>query len=196
MLAKLRSLLAPLSNLKNKGTIVRLGLAGAVLGVGGFAVYKGAQQMKPKRPAPKPTVTAANKLRARASAGDLDPNAAVSGASRIGTSADLNNSANASAQSLYDGGEQSPALSPDGVYGGGDQQVIAHEVLQENPDSVLQGDAVEPGGSEQYADNGSSAIAASPGRIRRPPTSPGSYHAADEASQDSAGQEQTAGQEY
>src|SRR5512145_2811559 len=70
MLSKLLNLLEPLKGLKNKANVLRLGLAGVVLGVGGFAAYKGAQQMKPSRPAPKKTVTAANQ--AQDDAG-LDP---------------------------------------------------------------------------------------------------------------------------
>jgi uncharacterized repeat protein (TIGR01451 family) len=181
MLAKLRSLLGPLSNLKNKATLLRLGLAGVVLGVGSFAVYKGAQQMKPARPAPKRTQTAANQL--VASADDLDPTkGGLPGQSTDGDAGD---------SSLYgDQAEQSPAaVVSQGVYTGGQGTDAQGEAGGGGiPQSPMQG---YRGNQEQQTGDGGASIAAAPSaRVRKLPTSPGGYRVADETSMDAAGQEQ------
>jgi uncharacterized repeat protein (TIGR01451 family) len=190
MLAKLRSLLLPLANLKNKATIIRLGLAGLVLGIGGFAVYKGAQQMKPKRPTPKPTQTAANKLKPPAD--DLDPTRNLSGDSPIGFDSGQSPSAEASADSLYNqGAEQNPAtVQTEDLYATNDQGTQVEEGTAGAdgiPASPLQGHATS---SEQPVEGDGSSMGTAPAnRIRRLPTAPGNYRIADETSSEVATQQ-------
>jgi uncharacterized repeat protein (TIGR01451 family) len=190
MLAKLRSLLLPLANLKNKATIIRLGLAGLVLGIGGFAVYKGAQQMKPKRPTPRPTQTAANKLKPPAD--DLDPTRNLSGDSPIGFDSGQSPSAEASADSLYNqGAEQNPAtVQTEDLYATNDQGTQVEEGTAGAdgiPASPLQGHATS---SEQPVEGDGSSMGTAPAnRIRRLPTAPGNYRIADETSSEVATQQ-------
>lgn len=166
MLAKLLNLLEPLKNLKSKATVLRLGLAGIVLGVGGFAVYKGVQQMKPSRPAPKRTETAANQLQqAGKNAGGASAQVQVaSGELPVGEP---------TAESLYTAGaEQNPASAGDGsLYRVGDQGAGG-----ENPAEVAEGVPASPLNEpyQQPEDGATESGVASvpPNRIRNLPPAP------------------------
>ncbi|HUE71971.1 MAG TPA: hypothetical protein VMP01_13880, partial [Pirellulaceae bacterium] len=192
MLAKLRSLLSPLANLKNKATIVRLGLAGVVLGVGGFAVYTGAQQMKPKRPTPKPTQTAANKLNAQTE--DLDPTQGLSGGSPIRGVSGQAGLPDSSAQSLYnEGAEQNPAAVQSGslyTTTGQEAGIADGDDGSGIPQSPLQEYTSDATGDVQQPEDDPSSPGTVAGRIRQLPTVPGNYRVADEASLTTEGQEQ------
>jgi uncharacterized repeat protein (TIGR01451 family) len=186
MLAKLRGLLSPLANLKNKATIVRLGLAGVVLGVGGFAVYMGVQQMKPKRPTPKPTQTAANRLKGQTE--DLDPTQDLSGGSPIQGVSGQEGLTDSGADSLYnEGAEQNPAMGRTGsLYTTSGQETQVQEGTDDGggiPPSPLQGYAGNGTEDVQQPNaDGSIGGTAPANRIRQLPAAPGNYRVADEAS--------------
>ncbi len=184
MLAKLRSLLGPLANLKNKATLLRLGLAAVVLGVGGFAVYKGVQQMKPSRPTPKRTETAANRLNQQAD--DLDPTKGLP-ASPIRVVSGQNTGGDVVADSLYTAGaELNPASARgDSLYGGG-QDSTGQDGGGETdgiPQSPLQQYAGDEGDTGQPPDGEGAAIVTAPptSRIRQLPLSGGGYRVVDES---------------
>jgi len=185
MLAKIRLALEPLKNLKNKATILRIGLAGVVLGVGGFAVYKGVQQMKPSRPEPKPTQTAVNKLQEQQEE-DLDPTKGF-GMSPVRVVSGQGADGEQSATPVYTaGGEEDTSAS--GQYTIGDSGSAAASDGGGIPKSPLQGHGGE--GQDQYAyatGNEGSNGAVRHGRTRNSQaTSGGAYRVDDQATADSA----------
>ena len=179
MLPKIQSLLQPLKNLPHKATILRVALAGIVLGLGSFAVYKGVQQMKPARAAPKRTETVVNKLRQEQGEAnpDLDPTGdgdsqvrVVSGHSEVGGD---------DGGSLYVSDDDNPAAS----YTGSNLYPDANQTYGDAGSDQGGDIAADQGGTEVADDEGTqdSSVAGSARRIRtRPPTAP-SHSVGDEA---------------
>jgi uncharacterized repeat protein (TIGR01451 family) len=193
MLAKLLKLVEPLKNLGNKATILRLGLAGVVLGVGGFAVYKGVQQMKPSRPAPKRTETAIDKLKQEQD--DLDPTRGFSGKSPVRVVSGQGAEGDPSGEPLYVAGdEQNPAAAAArhtiSDQGGGDESVRDDGGV---PQSPLQGSAGDE--QSQYGgivDEREPVGTVRPGRMRTQPATGTQYGTDDQAAATHVGDGQAA----
>jgi uncharacterized repeat protein (TIGR01451 family) len=178
MLSKLLNLLEPLKRLKYHATLLRLGLAGVVLGVGGFAVYKGMQQMKPPRPAPKRTVTAANQILEQQNLDPPQQPAQDAGVTVASNEAPLYDSG--SAYGNYGNADANPAVATEQT--GAEAQDIDHAGADG------QGAAIPPSPQQeylagQYAEGSQGGESASPQPLSRRPNAraPAGYHIGDES---------------
>ncbi|MCE9529055.1 MAG: DUF11 domain-containing protein, partial [Planctomycetales bacterium] len=139
---------------------VRLAIVAVVLGVGGFAVYKGVQQMKPSTPTPKKVVKAGEE----ATPGKTEPSAAPEGAVAGGASG------TAGAEPPLYGAGAAPQENGPAAYGAGGEVAPVGGVAgqpEEPPAYGTGGDANNQYAQEAPAEEKPGA----PNRLR-PPTRP------------------------
>lgn len=171
---------------------LRLAIVAVVLGVGGFAVYKGVQQLQPGKPAPKKVVKA----------GETEPGAAPEAGANGGTEAQLTSATGApgaegqpAAEGPLYGGATVTEGSGATQYGGGTTEVTVNDGSQGQAGTAGETSAYGGGSAaEQPGQTGSTLKSAGAPNRLRPPTRPaggGTYGVSD----DNQGAEQPAATE-